>query len=41
VAAAAFGGGGHRLAAGYTSQYGPAATIERLVAVLSGAPVPS
>jgi bifunctional oligoribonuclease and PAP phosphatase NrnA len=36
-----FGGGGHRLAAGYTSQHGPAATIERLVAVLSGAPVPS
>ena len=41
VAAAAFGGGGHRLAAGYTSRHGPAETIERLVAVLRGAPVPS
>jgi phosphoesterase RecJ-like protein len=39
VAAAAFGGGGHRLAAGYTSQHGPAGTIERLVAVLRGVPV--
>jgi len=39
VAAAAFGGGGHRLAAGYTSQHGPAGTIERLVAALRGAPV--
>jgi phosphoesterase RecJ-like protein len=39
VAAAAFGGGGHRLAAGYTSQHGPTGTIERLVAVLRGAPV--
>jgi phosphoesterase RecJ-like protein len=38
AAAAAFGGGGHRLAAGYTSQHGPAGTIERLVAVLAGAP---
>ena len=28
--AAAFGGGGHRLAAGYTSEHGPAGTIERL-----------
>ena len=27
--AAAFGGGGHRLAAGYTSERGPAGTIER------------
>ena len=41
VAAAAFGGGGHRLAAGYTSQHGPAGTIERLVAALRGAPVAS
>ena len=39
VAAAAFGGGGHRLAAGYTSQHGPTGTIERLVEVLRGAPV--
>ncbi len=28
--AAAFGGGGHRLAAGYTSEVGPAETIKRL-----------
>ncbi len=33
--AAAFGGGGHRLAAGYTSPHGPAETIETLVAALS------
>lgn len=32
--AAAFGGGGHRLAAGYTSDHGPAGTIARLVAAL-------
>ncbi len=32
--AAAFGGGGHRLAAGYTSEHGPEGTIERLVAAL-------
>jgi phosphoesterase RecJ-like protein len=32
--AAAFGGGGHRLAAGYTSNHGPAGTIARLVAAL-------
>ncbi len=32
--AAAFGGGGHRLAAGYTSDHGPAATIARLVSAL-------
>jgi phosphoesterase RecJ-like protein len=38
TAAAAFGGGGHRLAAGYTSEHGPAGTIERLVDVLAGAP---
>jgi phosphoesterase RecJ-like protein len=37
--AAAFGGGGHRLAAGYTSAHGPAGTIERLVAALAGEPV--
>ena len=29
---AAFGGGGHRLAAGYTSEHGPEGTVERLVA---------
>jgi bifunctional oligoribonuclease and PAP phosphatase NrnA len=39
--AAAFGGGGHRLAAGYTSDHGPAGTIEHLVAALRDpAPVP-
>jgi phosphoesterase RecJ-like protein len=32
--AASFGGGGHRLAAGYTSEHGPEVTIERLVAAL-------
>jgi phosphoesterase RecJ-like protein len=32
--AAAFGGGGHRLAAGYTSDHGPAGTIARLVDAL-------
>jgi phosphoesterase RecJ-like protein len=37
--AATFGGGGHRLAAGYTSAHGPAETIERLVAALRGEPV--
>ena len=35
--AAAFGGGGHRLAAGYTSEHGPQVTIDRLVAALRGA----
>jgi phosphoesterase RecJ-like protein len=39
--AAAFGGGGHRLAAGYTSEHGPAGTIERLVAALAGAHQPA
>jgi phosphoesterase RecJ-like protein len=34
--AAAFGGGGHRLAAGYTSSVGPAETIDRLAASLRG-----
>jgi phosphoesterase RecJ-like protein len=41
VVAAAFGGGGHRLAAGYTSGHGPAGTIERLVGALAGAPLPA
>lgn len=34
--AAAFGGGGHRLAAGYTSKHGLAETVERLKAALRG-----
>lgn len=34
--ASAFGGGGHRLAAGYTSAHGPAGTIDRLVSALLG-----
>jgi phosphoesterase RecJ-like protein len=38
--AAAFGGGGHRLAAGYTSDHGPAETIELLVSALRGDLVP-
>jgi phosphoesterase RecJ-like protein len=39
--AAAFGGGGHRLAAGYTSEAGPAETIRRLrEAVTAGAAAP-
>ncbi|HEX6230240.1 MAG TPA: bifunctional oligoribonuclease/PAP phosphatase NrnA [Actinomycetota bacterium] len=37
--AAAFGGGGHRLAAGYTSKHGLADTVERLKAALRGVPV--
>jgi phosphoesterase RecJ-like protein len=37
--AAAFGGGGHRLAAGYTSSHGPAETIARLSSALRGEPV--
>jgi phosphoesterase RecJ-like protein len=41
VVAASFGGGGHRLAAGYTSEHGPEGTIERLVAALRQAPVAS
>jgi phosphoesterase RecJ-like protein len=32
--AAAFGGGGHRLAAGYTSEHGPQGTIDELVSAL-------
>ena len=35
--AAAHGGGGHRLAAGYTSEHGPAETIEVLAGALRGA----
>jgi phosphoesterase RecJ-like protein len=34
--AAAFGGGGHRLAAGYTSSHGPAETAELLARALQG-----
>jgi phosphoesterase RecJ-like protein len=34
-----FGGGGHRLAAGYTSNHGLAGTVERLRAALRGEPV--
>jgi phosphoesterase RecJ-like protein len=37
--ASAFGGGGHRLAAGYTSKHGLAETVERLKAALRGEPV--
>jgi phosphoesterase RecJ-like protein len=37
--ASAFGGGGHRLAAGYTSAHGPAGTVDRLVRALRGEPV--
>ncbi|MGH2539963.1 MAG: DHH family phosphoesterase [Actinomycetota bacterium] len=37
--AAAFGGGGHRLAAGYTSAHGPAETVDRLTKALRGEPV--
>ncbi|HET6714671.1 MAG TPA: bifunctional oligoribonuclease/PAP phosphatase NrnA [Actinomycetota bacterium] len=39
--AAAFGGGGHRLAAGYTSTHGPAETVDRLAKALRGEPVPA
>ena len=38
AAASRFGGGGHRLASGYTSNRGLAATIEQLKAALGGAP---
>ena len=41
VLAAAFGGGGHRLAAGYTSEVGPAQTIERLRTSMAGAAAPA
>jgi bifunctional oligoribonuclease and PAP phosphatase NrnA len=34
--AASFGGGGHRLAAGYTSTHGPAETADRLARALRG-----
>ncbi len=37
--AATFGGGGHRLAAGYTSAHGPAQTIALLASALRGEPV--
>ena len=37
--ASTFGGGGHRLAAGYTSRHGPAGTVDRLVRALRGEPV--
>ncbi|HZD17138.1 MAG TPA: bifunctional oligoribonuclease/PAP phosphatase NrnA [Actinomycetota bacterium] len=37
--AAHFGGGGHRLAAGYTSEHGLPDTVERLKAALMGRPV--
>ena len=37
--ATAFGGGGHRLAAGYTSAHGPAETVDRLTLALRGQPV--
>lgn len=37
--ASAFGGGGHRLAAGYTSRHGLIETVERLRAALRGDPV--
>src|SRR5439155_14852528 len=36
--AAAFGGGGHRLAAGYTSKHGLAETVAQLKAALRGEP---
>ena len=38
AAASRFGGGGHRLAAGYTSNHGLAATVESLKAALGGGP---
>jgi phosphoesterase RecJ-like protein len=38
--ASANGGGGHRLAAGYTSPHGLSETVERLKAALRGAPDP-
>jgi bifunctional oligoribonuclease and PAP phosphatase NrnA len=37
--AATFGGGGHRLAAGYTSAHGPEETVDRLTRALRGEPV--
>jgi phosphoesterase RecJ-like protein len=39
--ASEFGGGGHRLAAGYTSTRGPAGTIDQIVGALQGAYAPS
>lgn len=38
AAAARFGGGGHRLAAGYTSEHGLAETVERIIGALRGEP---
>jgi bifunctional oligoribonuclease and PAP phosphatase NrnA len=38
--AGTFGGGGHRLAAGFTSEHGPAGTIQRIVEALR-APAPA
>jgi phosphoesterase RecJ-like protein len=38
MVAGAFGGGGHRLAAGYTSKHGLAETVERLRSALATAP---
>jgi bifunctional oligoribonuclease and PAP phosphatase NrnA len=37
--ASAFGGGGHRLAAGYTSKHGMTETVERLKSALRGEPL--
>jgi bifunctional oligoribonuclease and PAP phosphatase NrnA len=37
--ASVFGGGGHRLASGYTSRHGVAETVERLRAALAGEPI--
>ncbi len=39
MVASAFGGGGHRLASGYTSQYGLEETVDRLLKALRGEPV--
>jgi bifunctional oligoribonuclease and PAP phosphatase NrnA len=41
MVASAFGGGGHRLAAGYTSEHGPVETIARLSRALRGEPAES
>lgn len=38
--AAAFGGGGHRLASGYTSAHGPTETVELLAAAIRGSSDP-
>lgn len=39
--ASAFGGGGHRLAAGYTARHGLAGSVEEMRRALRGEPVPS